>query len=157
MEPVLEPPATEKFDSIPIGNSTASDTTPLSPAFMAENSNDYDADKERTRLQPKQLTPPNNILTHLKGDVDPAQATGPLLAYCFMTGLIDSVSFSAIFVWCGFQTGNGTQVRAIRRIRFCVPALLCNSWLSPSLVYLKDLRDIVIPHSTMPINLPSPL
>jgi hypothetical protein len=100
MEPVLEPPATEKFESIPIGNSTASDT-PLSPAFMAENSNDYDADRERTRLQPKQLTPPNNILTHLKGDVDPAQATGPLVAYCFMTGLmyvVDPFDFFVIII-----------------------------------------------------------
>jgi hypothetical protein len=91
MEPVLKPPATE---SILIGSSPASDMTPLSPAFMAGNSNDYNADEE---LQPNQLTPPNNILTHLKGDVDPAQATGPLVAYCFMTGLMH-VSIFDFFV-----------------------------------------------------------
>jgi hypothetical protein len=82
-DPVLEPPSIEEFDSIPI-STTASDTAPLPSALMA----DYNADKERTRRQPNQLTPPNNILTHLKGDVDPAQATGPLVAYCFMTGMM---------------------------------------------------------------------
>jgi len=34
----------------------------------------------------------------------------PLAAYCFMTGWIDAVSFSAIFVWCAFQTGNSVQL-----------------------------------------------
>jgi hypothetical protein len=77
---------------------------------MAANSNGYDVDKERIRIEPDQLTPRRNFITHVKGDVDPEQATGPLIGYCFMTGLIDSVSFSAIFVWCGFQTGNGTQL-----------------------------------------------
>ncbi|KAF8881792.1 hypothetical protein BD779DRAFT_1545336 [Infundibulicybe gibba] len=52
----------------------------------------------------------SSIWEHLMGDVDPAQATGPLGAYCFMTGFIDAVSFSAIFVWCGFQTGNFLQL-----------------------------------------------
>ncbi|ETW76034.1 hypothetical protein HETIRDRAFT_436897 [Heterobasidion irregulare TC 32-1] len=43
-------------------------------------------------------------------DVDPAQSTTPLAAFCFMTGYIDVISFSAIFVWCGFQTGNSVQL-----------------------------------------------
>jgi hypothetical protein len=96
---------------------------------MADHSIGHGTDKKRIRLEPTQLTPPNSILTHLKGEVDPEQATGPLVAYCFMTGLMsvyhfsfmslslnsscfnsDSVTFSAIYVWCGFQTGNGTQV-----------------------------------------------
>ncbi|KAF4577092.1 hypothetical protein EYR36_005079 [Pleurotus pulmonarius] len=50
------------------------------------------------------------IWDHLNGDVDPAQSTGPLAAFCFMTGFIDCISFSAIFVWCGFQTGNFAQL-----------------------------------------------
>ncbi|KAK2464600.1 hypothetical protein APHAL10511_003389 [Amanita phalloides] len=54
---------------------------------------------------------------HLMAEVDPALCTGPLAAYCFMTGLIDVVSFSAIFVWCGFQTGNFAQLSiAIARL-----------------------------------------
>ncbi|KAG5647704.1 hypothetical protein DXG03_008427 [Asterophora parasitica] len=47
---------------------------------------------------------------HLNSDVDPAQTTGPLAAFCFMTGYIDVISFSAIYVWCGFQTGNFVQL-----------------------------------------------
>ncbi|KAJ7590214.1 hypothetical protein C8J56DRAFT_589764 [Mycena floridula] len=47
---------------------------------------------------------------YLAADVDPAQCTGPLAAFCFMTGFIDAISFTAIFVWCGFQTGNFVQL-----------------------------------------------
>ncbi|KAJ7148633.1 hypothetical protein C8R43DRAFT_1128866 [Mycena crocata] len=47
---------------------------------------------------------------HMNTDVDPAQSTGPLAAFCFMTGFIDAISFTAIFVWCGFQTGNFAQL-----------------------------------------------
>jgi len=43
-------------------------------------------------------------------EVDPDLSTGPLVAYCFMTGWIDVVSFSAVFVWCAFQTGNTLQL-----------------------------------------------
>ncbi|KAL0566241.1 hypothetical protein V5O48_015773 [Marasmius crinis-equi] len=50
------------------------------------------------------------IVQYLKEDVDPVQCTGPLAGFCFMTGFIDAVCFSAIFVWCGFQTGNFIQL-----------------------------------------------
>ncbi|KIM42427.1 hypothetical protein M413DRAFT_18671 [Hebeloma cylindrosporum] len=54
---------------------------------------------------------------YLMTDVDPDQTAAPLAAYCFMTGYIDVVSFSAIFVWCGFQTGNFAQLAiAIARL-----------------------------------------
>jgi len=54
---------------------------------------------------------------YLQTDVDPAWSTGPLAAFCFMTGYIDAISFSAIFVWCGFQTGNFIQLAlAIARL-----------------------------------------
>ncbi|KAI9459168.1 hypothetical protein BJY52DRAFT_1266720 [Lactarius psammicola] len=46
----------------------------------------------------------------LMTEVDPDRSTIPLAAYCFMTGWIDVVSFSAIFVWCAFQTGNTLQL-----------------------------------------------
>ncbi|KAF7291970.1 Aldedh domain-containing protein [Mycena indigotica] len=51
-----------------------------------------------------------SLWQHLNTDVDPAECTGPLAAFCFMTGFIDCISFSAIFVWCGFQTGNFAQL-----------------------------------------------
>ncbi|KIY72894.1 hypothetical protein CYLTODRAFT_343161 [Cylindrobasidium torrendii FP15055 ss-10] len=53
---------------------------------------------------------PTSIRTFLMQDVDPEGCIGPLSAYCFMTGYIDVLSFSAIFVWCGFQTGNLAQL-----------------------------------------------
>lgn len=40
---------------------------------------------------------------YLNEDVDTAQTTSQLALYCFMTGYIGVISFSAIFVWCGFQ------------------------------------------------------
>ncbi|KAH9075559.1 hypothetical protein EDB83DRAFT_2350767 [Lactarius deliciosus] len=46
----------------------------------------------------------------LMTEIDPDGSTIPLVAYCFMTGWIDVVSFSAISVWCGFQTGNTIQL-----------------------------------------------
>ncbi|KAK0480629.1 hypothetical protein IW261DRAFT_1335034 [Armillaria novae-zelandiae] len=58
----------------------------------------------------KVSTSPSTFWTHLNEEVDPSQSTGPLAAFCFMTGYIDVISFSAIFVWCGFQTGNFAQL-----------------------------------------------
>jgi hypothetical protein len=47
---------------------------------------------------------------HIRTDVDPTQSRGPIAAYCFMSGFVDAISFSATFVWCGFQTGNFCQL-----------------------------------------------
>ncbi|OSD07841.1 hypothetical protein PYCCODRAFT_1401846 [Trametes coccinea BRFM310] len=57
-------------------------------------------------------TSPRTVFSrrHWMTDVDPIHSTFPLAAYCFMTGFIDSVSFTAVFVWCGFQTGNSVQL-----------------------------------------------
>ncbi|KAJ7753713.1 hypothetical protein B0H16DRAFT_761385 [Mycena metata] len=46
----------------------------------------------------------------LLSEVDSDHATGPLAVFCFMTGFIDAISFTAVFVWCGFQTGNFAQI-----------------------------------------------
>ncbi|KAJ7205544.1 hypothetical protein GGX14DRAFT_644853 [Mycena pura] len=54
---------------------------------------------------------------HLNTDVDPDHSMGPLAAFCFMSGFMDAISFSAIYVWCGFQTGNSVQLAiAIARL-----------------------------------------
>ncbi|KAJ7253725.1 hypothetical protein B0H12DRAFT_1202453 [Mycena haematopus] len=58
-------------------------------------------------LKPSRPRP--SFWEHLNTEVDPAQCTGPLAAFCFMTGFIDAISFTAVFVWCGFQTGNFAQ------------------------------------------------
>ncbi|KZV80260.1 hypothetical protein EXIGLDRAFT_733362 [Exidia glandulosa HHB12029] len=63
------------------------------------------------------------VLEHLRADIDPHRATFPLIWYCFMTGYIDSISFSACFIWCAFQTGNTIQLGlAIARL-FSGPVL----------------------------------
>ncbi|KAJ7253722.1 hypothetical protein B0H12DRAFT_577832 [Mycena haematopus] len=46
----------------------------------------------------------------LRAEVDPDHTTGPLAVFCFMTGFINAISFTTVFVWCGFQTGNFTQL-----------------------------------------------
>ncbi|KAJ7154681.1 hypothetical protein C8R46DRAFT_441738 [Mycena filopes] len=46
----------------------------------------------------------------LLSDIDSDYATGPLAVFCFMTGFIDAISFTAVFVWCAFQTGNFAQL-----------------------------------------------
>ncbi|RDB18362.1 hypothetical protein Hypma_000367 [Hypsizygus marmoreus] len=58
----------------------------------------------------RRALPRSSFWTYLNSDVDPAYSTGPLAAFCFMTGYIDAISFTAIFVWCGFQTGNFVQL-----------------------------------------------
>ncbi|TRM64894.1 hypothetical protein BD626DRAFT_490277 [Schizophyllum amplum] len=50
------------------------------------------------------------LKAYMMEEVDGDQSTAPLAAYSFMTGYIDAVAFSAIFVWCGFQTGNFIQL-----------------------------------------------
>ena len=84
------------------------------------------------RSEQDEDAPASSLWTYLMADVDPAQSTGPLAAFCFMTGYMcvqfffpssysklpriplpktrDAISFSATFVWCGFQTGNFIQV-----------------------------------------------
>ncbi|TRM59612.1 hypothetical protein BD626DRAFT_436736 [Schizophyllum amplum] len=64
---------------------------------------------------------PGSLVTLLNGEVDPAECTGILAAFCFMTGFIDAISFSAVFVWCGFQTGNFIQL-AVALARLWEPA-----------------------------------
>ncbi|KAI0042609.1 hypothetical protein FA95DRAFT_1499878 [Auriscalpium vulgare] len=53
---------------------------------------------------------PDGLRAFLLTDVEPDLSTIPLTAFCFMTGFIDAVSFSAVFVWCAFQTGNTLQL-----------------------------------------------
>jgi len=59
----------------------------------------------------------SNLKQYLLQDVDGDKSTAPLSAYCFMTGFVNSVIFSAVFVWCAFQTGNTVQLSlAIARL-----------------------------------------
>ncbi|EJU01156.1 hypothetical protein DACRYDRAFT_22920 [Dacryopinax primogenitus] len=50
-------------------------------------------------------------------ECDPDMSTVPLSCYCLMTGYIDSITFSACYIWCAFQTGNTIQLSlAISRL-----------------------------------------
>ncbi|KAF9526060.1 hypothetical protein CPB83DRAFT_770960 [Crepidotus variabilis] len=58
-----------------------------------------------------------SIWQRLDQEVDPSGCLLPLATFCFMAGFIDSISFSATYVWCGFQTGNFAQLAlAIARL-----------------------------------------
>ncbi|KIY48453.1 hypothetical protein FISHEDRAFT_43352 [Fistulina hepatica ATCC 64428] len=64
--------------------------------------------------RPSSLT---NFWQYLGEEVDPLQSTAPLGAFSFMTGFLDAMSFTAVYVWCGFQTGNFIQLAlAIARL-----------------------------------------
>jgi len=80
-------------------STTSKGTQPKSTAVVSRGDVEHDAIKQIASLR-----------SYLMADVDPAQTTAPLAAFCFMTGFIDVISFSAIFVWCGFQTGNFAQL-----------------------------------------------
>uniref|UniRef100_A0A0W0FLY0 Uncharacterized protein n=1 Tax=Moniliophthora roreri TaxID=221103 RepID=A0A0W0FLY0_MONRR len=73
----------------------------------AEFENKYDEEQGTMVLAPEK----KSYMQWLKEEVDPKECTAPLAAFCFMTGFMDAISFSAVFVWCGFQTGNFVQVR----------------------------------------------
>lgn len=92
--------------------------TPPSTAELLRQHDDVEQARNKQHVSLRQF---------LLQDVDPKEATGPLALYCFMTGYMcgisllfffdhwptcrsDVISFSAIFVWCGFQTGNFAQV-----------------------------------------------
>jgi len=87
---------------------------------MSEKSSKGDRTRTPSTVSPSQLVKEDeeggeqgttvSLWSYLMSDVDPVQTTAPLAAYCFMTGYIDVISFSAIFVWCGFQTGNFAQL-----------------------------------------------
>ncbi|XP_006464009.1 hypothetical protein AGABI2DRAFT_194621 [Agaricus bisporus var. bisporus H97] len=82
-------------------------------ASITVSDNSSNTDIERANQPRKSIS----LWQYLMLDVDPKETVGPLAAYCFMTGYIDVISFSAIFVWCGFQTGNFAQLAlAIARL-----------------------------------------
>lgn len=91
MDPMMDRTASaSEFKTVPMDESGISTGTidKNLPYPMAANTTSYNADNERIALEPGPLTPRNNIMTRLKGEVDPEQSTGPLVGYCFMTGFM---------------------------------------------------------------------
>ncbi|KIJ35264.1 hypothetical protein M422DRAFT_180927 [Sphaerobolus stellatus SS14] len=59
------------------------------------------------------MAPPTRwqrLTAHLSTEIEPTQAHVPLALYCFMTGFVDAITFTAVSVWCGFQTGNTIEL-----------------------------------------------
>jgi len=79
---------------------------------MASNHQTQDSEHQRssTPLLHKEFPSRTSWRDFFGADVDPEHSTGPLAVFCFMTGYIDAISFTAVFVWCGFQTGNFAQL-----------------------------------------------
>ncbi|KAF8524479.1 hypothetical protein JB92DRAFT_1441560 [Gautieria morchelliformis] len=77
---------------------------------------------------------------YLRGDVDPERSSVPLAAYCFITGYVDSVTYTTVSVWCGFQTVRQKVRDASLRtsnVQVSFMSKLCretpSTWPSPSL------------------------
>ncbi|KAF5366255.1 hypothetical protein D9758_005682 [Tetrapyrgos nigripes] len=60
------------------------------------------------------LTSERTLLTRLTskswGDVDTSACTFQMNAYYLMSGFMNAITFSASSIWCGFQSGNTTQL-----------------------------------------------
>ncbi|WVQ82800.1 hypothetical protein IAT38_004932 [Cryptococcus sp. DSM 104549] len=51
------------------------------------------------------------VVTRFTTEIDAPGSTNLISIYaCFLTGLTSSPSFTACFIWCGFQTGNVAQL-----------------------------------------------
>ncbi|KAJ3201868.1 hypothetical protein HDU82_007814 [Entophlyctis luteolus] len=61
-----------------------------------------------SRVVPFKTAP--EFVAHMRSEVKADQCFVPMLLACFMTGFTSVASFSACFIWCGFQTGNLAQL-----------------------------------------------
>ncbi|KAG2129650.1 uncharacterized protein EDB93DRAFT_1182093 [Suillus bovinus] len=95
------------FEIIDMHGSQDSSSSTLPPPVVQTGSSQYSIGKNRRDGDDNAMV---RLKKHLFAEVDGDQSTAPLSVYCFMTGFIDSVTFSAIFVWCAFQTGNSVQL-----------------------------------------------
>jgi len=65
--------------------------------------------------------------THLLAEVDSDSAVGPLAWFCFMTGYMDAISFTATYIWCAFQTGNTIQL-SLALAKMCSGEVRLPTW-----------------------------
>ncbi|KAG1733383.1 uncharacterized protein EDB91DRAFT_1348837 [Suillus paluster] len=99
-----------------INMNAAQNQTLPPPAVQSGQNSQYSMQKDNCDGEDSSMTMAK-LKKHLLAEIDGEQSTAPLSAYCFMTGFIDSVIFSAVFVWCAFQTGNSVQLAlAIARL-----------------------------------------
>ncbi|WOO83002.1 uncharacterized protein LOC62_04G006482 [Vanrija pseudolonga] len=65
-------------------------------------------DIEAGKTGPKSLVA--RSVEYLQAQVDPKKCIWVSIYACFLTGYTSAMSFSACFIWCGFQTGNVAQL-----------------------------------------------
>ncbi|KAH0834974.1 hypothetical protein J3R83DRAFT_10686 [Lanmaoa asiatica] len=104
------PTTTNSQVVMPVTATAASDEKATPPSVPVAHKNDPAPSKDCRDIESHDSSKMRSIRSFLMEEIDTAQAAAPLSAYCFMTGFIDAVSFSAIFVWCAFQTGNSVQL-----------------------------------------------
>ncbi|KAI9633266.1 uncharacterized protein MKK02DRAFT_39244 [Dioszegia hungarica] len=93
-------------DSLP---TTAVHTGTSTPA-PREKPDPTDMMADSPPSSPTSSTVVSRALHRLNNDVDPKQCISISIYACFLTGFTSSPSFSACYVWCGFQTGNLAQL-----------------------------------------------
>ncbi|TFK47657.1 hypothetical protein OE88DRAFT_1636226 [Heliocybe sulcata] len=81
----------------------ASQGTTLPPPASSKASSD-------TENQTTRVSSWDHWRNYVMSSIKPEWSSAPLIAFCFMTGFIDAIAFSAVFVWPGFQTGNSVQL-----------------------------------------------
>ncbi|RSH78369.1 uncharacterized protein EHS24_002094 [Apiotrichum porosum] len=52
----------------------------------------------------------SRAVTYLQSQIDSKKCNAVSIYACFLTGFTSAVSFSACYIWCGFQTGNVAQL-----------------------------------------------
>ncbi|EPQ50389.1 hypothetical protein GLOTRDRAFT_141505 [Gloeophyllum trabeum ATCC 11539] len=128
----VEKHETEAGASRPVSAKPSSLT--LAGATMADAG---DAENQGQRMSQREYYK-NYLMTNVKGE----WATAPLVAFCFMTGFIDAVGFTAVFVWPGFQTGNSVQL-ALALARLFSPGNTDYSFRPPDRAALVSLLTFV--------------
>ncbi|GHJ85439.1 hypothetical protein NliqN6_1841 [Naganishia liquefaciens] len=73
-----------------------------------------DLEKSYSSNHSASTQPPRRRLQHvtdlLRGEVDSKMCTCVMVYACFLTGFTSAITFTACYIWCGFQTGNVAQL-----------------------------------------------
>ncbi|KAK4702146.1 hypothetical protein P7C70_g4079, partial [Phenoliferia sp. Uapishka_3] len=84
-----------------------------SPAMSTEklaDANEASIGSQSTLPSPAASKAAGGLTVYLQKQVTAADATYQLVWACFLTGFTSSVTFTACFIWCGFQTGGTIQL-----------------------------------------------
>ncbi|KAL8292749.1 hypothetical protein RQP46_001361 [Phenoliferia psychrophenolica] len=98
-----------------------------------------------TQRNPFQLSLSKRVHAFLQTQVTPGDATYQLLWACFLTGYTCAITFSATFIWCGFQTGGTIQLAlALARLFTGDPATRTYEFEQPDRQALTSLLGFLL-------------